>query len=79
MRDTSLNGTLFSVLKLKTNLTNWDTLLFETSPADVFITFLGKSEGGNGGGGEVAEIADDKTSEPDKEEESAKKCEGEEK
>ena len=38
--DTSLSGTLFSVPKPKLNLTKWDTLLFETSPADVFVTFL---------------------------------------
>ena len=41
--DTSLSGTLFSVPKPKMNLTKWDTLLFETSPPDVFITFQGKS------------------------------------
>ena len=49
-----------------------DTLLFETSPADVFITLQGKS-------GFFAEVWDNKTSEPDNEEESAKECEGEEK
>ena len=40
---TSLSGTLFSVRKPKMNLTKWNTLLFGTSPADVFITFQGKS------------------------------------
>ena len=39
----SISETLFSVPKPKINLTKWDTLLFETSPADVFITFQGKS------------------------------------
>ena len=41
--DTSLSGTLFSVPKPKMNLTKWDTLLFETSSGDVFITLQGKS------------------------------------
>ena len=41
--DTSVSGTLFSVPKPKMNLTKWDTLLFETSLAEVFITFQGKS------------------------------------
>ena len=40
---TSLSGTLFSVPKPKINLTKWDTLLFETSPVDVVITFQAKS------------------------------------
>ena len=40
---TSLSGTLFSVPKPKMKLTKWDTLLFETYPSDVFITFQGKS------------------------------------
>ena len=50
------------------NLTKWDTLLFETSLADVFITFQGKS------GGFFAEVCYPKINEPDNEEE----CEGEE-
>ena len=41
--NTSLSRTLFSVPKPKMNLTKWDTLLFETSPGDAFITFQGKS------------------------------------
>ena len=36
-------GHLFSVPKPKMNFTKWDTLLFEASPADPFITFQGKS------------------------------------
>ena len=48
--DTSLSGTLFSVPKPKMNLTKGDTLLFETSPANMFITFQGKSGAGGGGG-----------------------------
>ena len=39
--DNSLSGTLFLVPKPKMNLTKWDTLLFETSLAFVFITFKG--------------------------------------
>ena len=68
---TSLSGTLFSVPKPKMNLTKWDTLLYETSPADRFVKFQGKS-------GFWAEVRDNKTNEPDNEEESAKECEGEE-
>ena len=41
--DTSLSGTLFSVPKPKMNLTKWDTLLFETSLADVLVKFQEKS------------------------------------
>ena len=52
-------------------LTKWYNLLFETSPGDVFITFQGKS-------GFFAEVGDNKTNEPDNEEESAQKCEREE-
>ena len=52
------------------NFTKWNTSLFETSPADVVITFEGKSFF-------FAEVGDDKTNEPDNEEESAKECEGE--
>ena len=69
--DTSLNGTLFSVPKPNMNLTKWDTLLFENSPADVFITVQGKS-------GIFCKVGDNKTNKPDNEEESAKECEGEE-
>ena len=58
----------FSVSKPKINLTKWDILLFETSPADVFITFQGES------GFFFAEVGDNKTNESDHEEE----CEGEE-
>ena len=59
-RDTSLSGRLFSVQKPKVNLTKWDTLLFETSLPDVFITFQGKS-------GFCREVGDNKTIEPDNE------------
>ena len=41
--DNSLSGTLFSVPKPKMNLTKWETLLFEISMDDVFITFQGES------------------------------------
>ena len=70
--DTSLSGTLFSVPKPDMNLTKWDTLLFETSPADVFITFQGKS------GVFFCRSWDDKTNEPYNEEESANEREREE-
>ena len=53
------------------NLAKWDTLLFETSPADMFITFQGKS-------GFFAKAWDNKTNEPDNEKESATECEREE-
>ena len=55
-----------SVPKRQMNLTKWDTLLFETSQADVFVTFKGNS-------GLFVEIGDN---EPDNEEESTTKCEG---
>ena len=58
--DTSLSGTLFSVPKPKMNLTKWDALLFENSPANLFIIFQGKS------GGFFAE-EDNKTNETDNE------------
>ena len=64
---TSLSRTLFSVSKSKMNLTKWDTLLFKTSLADVFITFQRKS-------GVFEEAGDNKTNEPDNEEESVKQC-----
>ena len=54
-----LSGTQFSVPKPKMNLTKWNTLLFETSPGDVFITFQGKSEG------VFAEVRDNETNESD--------------
>ena len=41
--DNSLSETLFSVPNPKMNLTKWDTLLFETSLAFVFITCKGRS------------------------------------
>ena len=63
--DTSLSGTLFSVPKPKMNLTKWDTLLFETSPADVFIS--GKIKGIFG-----VQVGDNKTNKPDNEDESQK-------
>ena len=53
------------------NLTKWDTFLFETSPLGVFITFPGKL-------GFCVDVGDNKTNEPDNEEESVKECEGEE-
>ena len=53
------------------NLTKWDTLLFETSPGDVFITFQVKS-------GFCCKSWVYKTNESDNEEESSKECEGEE-
>ena len=52
------------------NITKWDTLLFETSPTDVFLTFQRKS-------GFFVEVGDNKTNEPDNEEESVKECDGE--
>ena len=53
------------------NLTKWDTLLFETSPVDVLITFQGNQVFF------FKEVGDNKTNGPDNEEESAKECEGE--
>ena len=50
------------------NLDKWDTLLLETSPADVCITFQEKS-------GFFPQVGDNKTNEPDNKEESAKECE----
>ena len=38
-----MSETLFFVPKPRIKITKWDTLLFETSPVDVFITFQGKS------------------------------------
>ena len=40
-----ISGTLSFAPKPKMNLIKWDTLLFETSLADVFITFQGKLGG----------------------------------
>ena len=53
------------------NFIKWDTLLFETSLTDVFITFQGKS------GFSFAEVKDNKTTEPDNKDESVKEYEGE--
>ena len=39
MWDISLNGTLFSVRKPKMNLTKWDTMILESSLADLSLTF----------------------------------------
>ena len=41
--DTSPSGTIFAAPKPKMSLTKWGTLLFETSPAFVFIIFQEKS------------------------------------
>ena len=37
--DISLSGTLFSVQKPKVNLTKWDTMILESSLADLSLTF----------------------------------------
>ena len=60
----SLSRTLFWVPKPKMNLTKWDTLLFQTCPADVFITLQGKS------GFFLVEVGNNQTNDPDNEEES---------
>ena len=53
------------------NLFKWDTLLFETYPANVFIRFQQKSSF-------LADVRDNKTNEPDNEDEYVKECDGEE-
>ena len=52
-------------------LTKWDTLLFETSPADLFYNISGKIRG-------FAEVGDNKTNGPDNEGDSEKECDREE-